>query len=327
MAKLLIQESNGTREFELVDLEVNIGRELDNTLRLADPSISRHHAVLRRTDAGYEVRDLGSSNGVLLNGVKVDAGNLKDGDRITLGQMQITFLEPAAPEPANPLGTVRMSPEEMAKIQGGSPEAAPAPDPVPPPMAPAAAFPPPPPPPPPPARPEAFAAPADAGPVPSFLQPYLPEVPDGARPLLAGGAIERGDFLTRLVATLIDGVVGLVFYVIFWLAVVVLGILTHGIGAIIGCALYPLLGIAYTLFLLWCVVACRATIGKKIMKLRVVPEANPLGNITWGQAILRLVGYWVNSIVLFLPYLLILTSERKGLQDMFSGTVVIKVDR
>ena len=45
MAKLLVQESNGAREFELVDLEVQIGRELDNALRLADPSISRHHAV------------------------------------------------------------------------------------------------------------------------------------------------------------------------------------------------------------------------------------------------------------------------------------------
>jgi len=33
MAKLLIQESNGAREFEIVDQEVSIGRELDNALR------------------------------------------------------------------------------------------------------------------------------------------------------------------------------------------------------------------------------------------------------------------------------------------------------
>ena len=35
MAKLLVQESSGVREFELVDNEVKVGRELDNTLRLA----------------------------------------------------------------------------------------------------------------------------------------------------------------------------------------------------------------------------------------------------------------------------------------------------
>lgn len=148
MAKLLIQESNGAREFELVDLEVNIGRELDNTLRLADPSISRHHAVLRKTPTGYEVQDLGSSNGVLINGVKVEAGPLKDGDRITLGQMQLTFCDPRPTEDLNPpgtvrisegmnpLGTVRMNLDEMAKIQAGGLPQPPAAVPVPPPSAP-----------------------------------------------------------------------------------------------------------------------------------------------------------------------------------------------
>ncbi|HWQ10935.1 MAG TPA: FHA domain-containing protein, partial [Holophaga sp.] len=116
MAKLLIQENNGVREFELVDNEIQIGRELDNALRLADPSISRHHAVLRRTAAGYEVQDLGSSNGVLVNGVKVQVSPLQDGDRLTLGQLQIDFADPRPPQEADvpdPLGTVRITPEEM----------------------------------------------------------------------------------------------------------------------------------------------------------------------------------------------------------------------
>ena len=139
MAKLLVQESNGAREFELVDLEINIGRELDNTLRLSDPSISRHHCVVRKTDAGFEIQDLGSSNGVLINGLKTETGPLKDGDRITLGQMQLTFLNPRPVMPASPLGTVRMNLEDMAKIQAGAtietpvPEgAAPPPPPAPP---------------------------------------------------------------------------------------------------------------------------------------------------------------------------------------------------
>ena len=128
MAKVLVQETNGAREFELMDLEVSIGRELDNSLRLADPSISRHHAVLRHTDAGYEVEDLGSSNGVLLNGNRVQTALLQDGDRITLGQLQLTYVDPKSFQTQeNPLGTVRMTREEMAKFQASTPGATAAP--------------------------------------------------------------------------------------------------------------------------------------------------------------------------------------------------------
>ncbi len=54
---------------------------------------------------------------------------------------------------------------------------------------------------------------------------------------------------------------------------------------------------------------------------------NPGGNIDWGQAILRLVGHWVSGMLACLPYLLILGADRKGFQDMFSNSIVIKVDR
>ncbi len=324
MAKLLIQESNGVREFELVDQEVTVGRELDNALRLADPSISRHHAVLRRKDGAYEIQDLGSSNGVLVNGVRLEVSPLKDGDRLTLGQMQITFEDPA---PASPLGTVRMSLEDMAKMQAAPlpPQDLPAPDaPTPAPVL--AAVPPPPRPLPPPPAPAPRPS-AASNPAPDFLQPYLPPVPDDAQPLLAGGGIERGDFGTRFLAWLIDAGVGLALGLVFFVAVAVLGAVSKGILGCLGCALYPLVGLGYLVFQLWCTVVFRATIGKKMMRLRVVPEANPAGNIDWGQAILRYVGHVVSGWLACLPYLLILGSERKGFQDMFSSSIVIKVDR
>jgi pSer/pThr/pTyr-binding forkhead associated (FHA) protein len=91
MAKLLIHESAGIREFELVDEEVRIGRELDNALRLPDPSVSRHHAVLMRTPEGYVLQDKNSSNGVYVNDERAEETTLSDGDEITLGQIQITF--------------------------------------------------------------------------------------------------------------------------------------------------------------------------------------------------------------------------------------------
>ena len=331
MAKLLIQESNGAREFEIVDQEVSIGRELDNALRLADPSISRHHAMLGKTPDGYEIKDLGSSNGVLLNGAKVESGLLKDGDRITLGQLQLTFIDPQAtermPPPAkeqpNPLGTIRMDLDEMVKIQSGLPLAPVPPDPN---------LVPPPPPPPPAPRPAPAPAPAPqqatgGSAPPAVLQPYVPPVPDDAQPVMAGGGIERGGFGDRLLARLIDALVGFLLAVVFVMVSFVGGMLSKGLMACLGCALYPLLGIGYTVFILWCEVSFRGTIGKKIMKLRVVPEDNPGGYIDWGKAILRYLGHLVSGALFGLPYLLILGAERKGLQDMFSGSVVIKVDR
>ncbi|MDR2697878.1 MAG: FHA domain-containing protein [Holophagales bacterium] len=93
MAKLLIHENTGTREFELMDEEVHIGRELDNALRISDPSVSRHHAVLRRTPAGYVIQDKKSSNGVVINYVKVEEAALVDGDQFSLGHIQITFQD------------------------------------------------------------------------------------------------------------------------------------------------------------------------------------------------------------------------------------------
>ena len=147
MAKLLVQESGAEpREFELVDAEVHIGRELDNALRIPDPSISRHHCVIRKGATGYEVQDLQSSNGVLVNGNRVQASPLKHGDRITLGQIHLTFMDPDAGVDAgatvaiqamgaeNPAGTVRMSAEQMAAIHAASPK--PAPEPAKPPVAP-----------------------------------------------------------------------------------------------------------------------------------------------------------------------------------------------
>jgi len=355
MAKLLVQESAGVREFELVDNEVHIGRELDNALRLADPSISRHHAVIRRTAAGFEVQDLQSSNGVLVNGTRLQTAILRDGDRVTLGQIQMTFVDPVPAEamatmsvpvgePASPLGTVRMDPSEMAKIQGLGPKAAPEPPPPPPPVV----QPPlPPPPPPPVVAPESLStartppvaggprpftiAPAvsESNPAPAFLRPWLPPVPDPAQP-----TGERGDFVTRLLSHLIDGGLVLAIFITLWvIQAILMGVLIRIIGPAVlalGCffgLLQFAIGIGFLLFWPWCWIKFGATPGKKIMKLRVVPEDDPNGRIDVSMAVLRIVGHMVNGMLFSLPYLMILGEERKGLQDIFSKSIVIKVDR
>ncbi len=353
MAKLLVQESNGAREFELMDLEVNIGRELDNTLRLSDPSISRHHAVIRQGKDGYTIEDLQSSNGVLLNGARVPSAPLRDGDRITLGQMQLTFVDsPVSALASDPLRTKAMDPETMAQIRAAVLEDAPGPPPAPAPAVP---------------RPARLPATGkDAGkPGPAFLHPYLPDLPDPAQPLLnPDGTVQRGDFLTRFQAALIDYSP--------MLALAILGLFLTSTFLVVFAGLLALvnlaLAVAYLILMPLDWMRCGASPGKKIMKLRVVPAGDPAGRLDLNGAILRLLGYLANGAIAWivrdvlarvcfpagaysrlplaghfaswaltfflltlaanvLPYLLLLRPERRGLQDMFSGSLVIKVDR
>jgi DNA-binding response OmpR family regulator len=63
--------------------DVLIGRGGDCDIVVADRQVSRHHARVRRSAAGYVVEDLGSKNGTHLNGRAIqDAAMLQDGDVI-----------------------------------------------------------------------------------------------------------------------------------------------------------------------------------------------------------------------------------------------------
>jgi hypothetical protein len=70
---------------------VVIGRSRDCDVVVSDPNVSRRHAELRRDDNGWHAVDLGSTNGVKVNGRRVDQVVLRDGDRITVGVSDLTF--------------------------------------------------------------------------------------------------------------------------------------------------------------------------------------------------------------------------------------------
>lgn len=82
--------------FELEKDEVTIGRELRNDLILDDPRVSRGHAVLRRIETGYVVRDLGSGNGTYLNGQRLAANvdfALAPQDHIKIGSCTLAYCQ------------------------------------------------------------------------------------------------------------------------------------------------------------------------------------------------------------------------------------------
>jgi pSer/pThr/pTyr-binding forkhead associated (FHA) protein len=79
--------------FELVPGEFLIGRSAECQLALDDPLVSRKHALLVITTDAVSVKDLGSRNGVVVNGTKIDGSRiLLDGDKITIGSQELTVL-------------------------------------------------------------------------------------------------------------------------------------------------------------------------------------------------------------------------------------------
>jgi pSer/pThr/pTyr-binding forkhead associated (FHA) protein len=74
-----------------IDDRVRIGRQSDNEIVLPDAGVSRHHAEVVNEGGSFTVRDLGSTNGTILNGETVEEAELFDGDRITVGHTVIEF--------------------------------------------------------------------------------------------------------------------------------------------------------------------------------------------------------------------------------------------
>jgi Protein of unknown function (DUF3662)/FHA domain len=79
---------------ELQKASVVIGRSKDCDIRISDPNVSRRHAEIRQEGSTYWVVDLGSTNGIAVNGHALKRAKLDDDDRITLGSTEIVFHRP-----------------------------------------------------------------------------------------------------------------------------------------------------------------------------------------------------------------------------------------
>jgi hypothetical protein len=68
-----------------------IGRSKECDIQVADPNVSRRHAELRREGDAFWVVDLGSTNGLDVNGKRTQRAKLADGDRVTIGTTELVF--------------------------------------------------------------------------------------------------------------------------------------------------------------------------------------------------------------------------------------------
>jgi signal transduction histidine kinase len=98
---IVIRGVDEGKQFELTAPTITVGRHSANAVSLHDTQVSRRHLELRAAAGGYEMCDLGSGNGTLLNGQPVRSAPLRSGDTISIGQTILMFTlgrhEPTAP--------------------------------------------------------------------------------------------------------------------------------------------------------------------------------------------------------------------------------------
>jgi hypothetical protein len=99
---LALHRSDGTSvEYELVrDQPLTLGREPGNDVVLKSTFVSKQHAVVRYEGGQFLVEDLKSANGTRVNGSPISVSLLTPGDKIEVGDQNLTFFDRAAPKAA-----------------------------------------------------------------------------------------------------------------------------------------------------------------------------------------------------------------------------------
>jgi transcriptional regulator with GAF, ATPase, and Fis domain len=119
--KLIVVEEGARTALEFDKPSITLGRAIDNDIRLGGAHASRHHC---RIDQGTEtwIHDLGSANGIQVNGVKVEKKALREGDVLGIGGARL-YVERLGPS-TDPSRTQRIDPRRGS---GGGQDAASAP--------------------------------------------------------------------------------------------------------------------------------------------------------------------------------------------------------
>ena len=68
-----------------------VGRSRECDVTIDDPNVSRRHAEVRHEDGAYWIVDLGSTNGVVVDGKRVDRAKLEPDVEVVLGTTELRF--------------------------------------------------------------------------------------------------------------------------------------------------------------------------------------------------------------------------------------------
>ena len=86
-----------------LDGTVTVGRDEQNLLPIPDPALSRRHCLIERAGDRIVLKDMGSKNGVFVNGCPITERALVDGDQVRIGDSALVVLLPASPAPVEPV--------------------------------------------------------------------------------------------------------------------------------------------------------------------------------------------------------------------------------
>jgi hypothetical protein len=97
MARVAVVVSDQTFERELLPKNT-LGRHPDNTLQISDPTVSMRHCAIEQRGERFVVWDLGSRNGTLVNGQRVESERvLRHGDVIRIGDTKVRYYDEHEP--------------------------------------------------------------------------------------------------------------------------------------------------------------------------------------------------------------------------------------
>ncbi|MBM3809427.1 MAG: FHA domain-containing protein [Acidimicrobiia bacterium] len=95
--RLIVSGGSRPRELVLVDSLI-VGRDpACDISEQNDPLMSRRHAAFTADVKDASVRDLGSRNGILVNGSKMPSAQLRNGDVVQIGHLQVKFVDEVGP--------------------------------------------------------------------------------------------------------------------------------------------------------------------------------------------------------------------------------------
>jgi uncharacterized RDD family membrane protein YckC len=173
--------------------------------------------------------------------------------------------------------------------------------------------------------------PPPSSPPPSSPPPYAASTQQAWVAPVAGPApgIAYASGGSRLIAYIVD-------YILIWVLVIVVSLVLGSVmaagasadsgGAVAGGALVWFLALFVIMlgYFPWFWTRGGATPGMKLLHIRVVREVDG-GGLTGGQAVMRLIGYWVSAVVFYLGFIWILIDAHKqGWHDKIANTVVIE---
>src|SRR5438093_853590 len=89
---LVFVQGNEQRTITLEHSPFTVGRKVDKDLVIADPRVSRDHAIITSENGQFFLLDQGSKHGTFVNGEKIERKTLERNDRLEFGVRDVAYV-------------------------------------------------------------------------------------------------------------------------------------------------------------------------------------------------------------------------------------------